>query len=136
MNWDLIGLKRDAWSAGLKFVPVKSSGVTDGGTRCPETGATPSKNDHNSFATTLGKLTRASVIEGPKISNWWRPKAAISEIVKNGPIFSRHGWVNIFVFFFSHPPPPTPALASQPFFGQNRGPIDGGKLPALITGLA
>ena len=121
MNWDLIWLKRDAWSAGLKFVPVKSSGVTEGGgTRFPEIGP-PSKNDHNSFATTLGKLTRASVIEGPKISNWWRPKAAISEMVKNGPIFSRHGWVNIFVtiffnchspdffeFFFLSPPPPRP----------------------------
>ena len=126
MNWDLIGLKRDAWSAGLKFVPVKSSGVTDGGTRCPETGATPSKNDHNSFATTLGKLTRASVIEGPKISNWWRPKAAISEIVKNGPIFSRHGWVNIFVFFFSPPPPPPPPSLANLFLDKIGAPLTGG----------
>ena len=45
-------------------------------------------NDHNLFfAITLGKLTRASIIEGSKFCIGWCPKAGINEIVKFGPLF-------------------------------------------------
>jgi hypothetical protein len=39
------------------------------------------KNEHKMFATTLGKLARALVIEGQQICNGWAPKAGIGEIV-------------------------------------------------------
>ena len=48
----------------------------------------PGKNDHKMFASTLGKLARASVIEGQKICNGWPAKAGIGEIVKFGLLFS------------------------------------------------
>jgi hypothetical protein len=47
----------------------------------------PGKNDHKMFASTLGKLARASVIEGQKICNGWLPKAGIGEIVNFRPPF-------------------------------------------------
>jgi hypothetical protein len=60
---------------------------------CPEAGARAhawgggGKNGHKMFASTLGKLARASVIEGREICNGWPPKAGIGEIVKFGPLF-------------------------------------------------
>ena len=38
---------------------------------------------------------------GQKIYNRWPPKAGIGEVVKFGPFFSRHGWENFFVTFFT-----------------------------------
>ena len=45
----------------------------------------PGKNNHNIFSSTLGKMTRASVIEGPFCKGWGQ-KAGIKEIVKFGPL--------------------------------------------------
>ena len=50
-------------------------------------GPPPGKNDHKIFASTLGKLARASVMEGQKICNGWPPNAGIGEIVKFGRPF-------------------------------------------------
>jgi hypothetical protein len=52
-------------------------------------GGGPGKNDHKIFASTLGKLAQASVIEGQKINNGWPPKAGIGEIWS--PFFGR--WI-------------------------------------------
>ena len=54
-------------------------------------GGGPGKNDHKIFASTLGKLAQASVIEGQKINNGWPPKAGIGEIVKFGAPFLADG---------------------------------------------
>ena len=54
-------------------------------------GGPPGKNDHKIFASTLGKLAQASVIEGQKINNGWPPKAGIGEIVKFGAPFLADG---------------------------------------------
>jgi hypothetical protein len=48
----------------------------------------PGKNNHKIFASTLGKLARASVREGQEICNGWSPiKAGIGEIEILDPLF-------------------------------------------------
>ena len=59
---------------------------------CPETGG---KNDHNIFASSLDKLPRASVIEGPKFATGGPKK---QELVIFG--LNRHGWGEIFLTIF------------------------------------
>ena len=44
----------------------------------------PGKNDHKMFASTLAKLSRASVIEARKFATGGPPK---QELVKFGPLF-------------------------------------------------
>jgi hypothetical protein len=46
----------------------------------PQAWGSPDKNDHKIFASTLGKLVLASVIEGQKICNRPPPKAGIGKI--------------------------------------------------------
>jgi hypothetical protein len=62
------------------------SGVTGGCLGVQKRGSSD-KNGHKIFANKLGKLTRASFIEGEKICNGWPPKAGIGEIVEFGPLF-------------------------------------------------
>jgi hypothetical protein len=59
---------------------------------CPETGG---KNDHNIFASSLDKLPRASVIEGPKFATGGPKK---QELMIFG--LNRHGWGEILLTIF------------------------------------
>jgi hypothetical protein len=80
---DIRGERRVLWA-------TEASGVTEGCFGAQwwgEAWGGGDKNDHKSFASTLGKLVRASVIEGQKICNGPPPKAGIGKIVKFGPYF-------------------------------------------------